>query len=957
MRWIVLTVLMLSGAEAGAQYPLVRTITAMDGQQGVYAGCIAQDGQGLIWVGGERGLFRTDGDRTDPVLRTDGDRVLALRASDGGVLAALASGAVLRCTGTGCDTLWMDTLYRTHPVRSIELGEDGAVWIGTYGDGTHIRRNKAITRLNTANGLLDAHVNAQCPIPGGRMAIATDQGIAIADAGGKVVATFGEAQGAPDNLVLDVATSNDGRVWAGTDRGGVFSFDPAHLEAGAALLDSSWSGGAVTRLVCTDGRLWLGGGSGGTTVCDRSQGLAYYRPTLPVQGPGGQVLDFIIDRDAAVWWCDGSATLRRADPDVLVTTEHEGVDMHGITSITAGPRQRIAFATDQGVFSHARTFQEDQHLATIRFPFDRGTRPVSLHYGPDGTIWAGTLGNGVFRAGPDGTGSRFVGAPVPINDNVLAIRSRGDTLWFATLDGLFRSSGGITVRSPIPGSGFTFDVLPLNDGAVLVATDGNGVIRVERDGRARMLPGASDEHRTFYSLCTDGAGRAWACGPTTGIYRVERDRLVPVPADAGAVMNDIYALHFFGERLFIFGDGGSFFVDPVSGHTAEVTNVLGTHGAKGELNASTVDAQGVLWVATDMGLFRLAPASTRRGLGVKAAITGARMGAEDLLTSQLTGLPADHDPISFRFTGIRYDAPADIRFAYRLIGIDSTLRTTRDRELTFSHLAPGTYTFEVYAFSGHRPDGAVPDTFSFTVATPWWRTIWAIVTGALLLGLIIYTAVRLRDDRLRARDRMEKAQAEMEREKVRFQMQVLRSQVNPHFLFNSFNTLIGLIEETPSKAVKHVEQLSDFFREILQIRDKELIPLRDELRLVDTYFFLEQRRFGDRIALETHVTRAALDALVPPLTVQLLVENALKHNRATDEEPLVVRITADGDQLSVINPFRPREQAVKSTGFGIESIGQRFAAITTRAVSIGREKDTFAARIPLISPNHEDPDR
>ncbi len=197
----------------------------------------------------------------------------------------------------------------------------------------------------------------------------------------------------------------------------------------------------------------------------------------------------------------------------------------------------------------------------------------------------------------------------------------------------------------------------------------------------------------------------------------------------------------------------------------------------------------------------------------------------------------------------------------------------------------------------------------------------------------------------------------MEREKVGFQMQVLRSQVNPHFLFNSFNTLIDLIEETPGKAVRHVEQLSDFFREILQVRDKDLIPLRDELRLVDTYFFLEQPRFADRIALRTHTTQAALDAQVPPLTVQLLVENALKHNRATDAEPLIVTIDASADKLTVSNPFRPRETAAKSTGFGIESISQRFAAITSRAVSIGKENDNFVARIPLIPPHHEDPDR
>ncbi len=938
-----------------AQYPLVRTMTAMDGQRSVHATCLAQDARGLLWLGSEKGLFRTDGDRTDPVLRTENDAVLALCAGKEGVFAALAGGVVLRCDGSGCDTLWSDTLYRSNPVRSLILdGRDG-IWAGTYGGGVHIWRAGTITRLTAANGLNDAHVNAQSQAGPEHMVIATDQGIAIADLEGRVVAKIGEAQGAPDNLVLALHASDNGHVVAGTDRGGAFSFSPLHLDEGVRVLDSTWAGGAITRIASTAGRVWMGVAGKGTVVCDLSQGLAYYRPTDSDQGAGTEVLDLLLDNDGAVWWCDGSSILRRADVDVLVTPEHEGVDMRGITAIAPGPENRIAFACGKGVFVHANTFQEDHRLQHIRLPVDSTTRPVSLLNEADGTLWTGTFGNGVFRILNDGPAQHFAGAPDPMNDNVLSIHARNDTVWFATLNGLYRHTkgptpAGITTKVSIPGTGFTYDVLPLMDGAVLVATDGNGVIRVERDGRAHMLPGAAAAHRTFYSLCADDKGHAWACGPSTGIYRVEREGVIAVAAEVGAAMNDVYSLTFFAGRLFVFGDGGAFLVDPATGRTDEMTGLLGLRGAKGEMNAATKDAQGALWMATEIGLFRLSPGFARRGAGVRASITNVRQGAEELPIGTVADLPADHDFITFRFTGIHYDAPEDIRFAYRLIGTDTLLRTTRDRELTFSHLAPGSYRFEVYAFSGPRVLDAVADSFNFSVAAPWWQRPWTIVLGCVLLALIAFTAVRLRDDRLRARDRMEKAQAEMEREKVRFQMQVLRSQVNPHFLFNSFNTLIGLIEETPDKAVKHVEQLSDFFREILQVRDRELIPLRDELRLVDTYFFLEQRRFGERIRLETRVTERSLRAEVPPLTVQLLVENALKHNRATDPEPLIITITTDGDTLTVTNPFRPREAAARSTGFGIDSIRQRFAAITPRTVSISRENDNFVARLPLIPP-------
>lgn len=185
---------------------------------------------------------------------------------------------------------------------------------------------------------------------------------------------------------------------------------------------------------------------------------------------------------------------------------------------------------------------------------------------------------------------------------------------------------------------------------------------------------------------------------------------------------------------------------------------------------------------------------------------------------------------------------------------------------------------------------------------------------------------------------------------MRFQLEALRSQVNPHFLFNSFNTLIELIEEEPRKAVGHVEQLSTFFRNILQVRERELIPVEEELRLLATYFDLEKRRFGDRIALLVHVDEHARGHRVVPLTLQLLVENALKHNVATATEPLVVSVEATAHELIVRNPLRPRDVGHRSTGYGLESIRQRYTALTDRPVQVLAGSDTFEVRIPLIDP-------
>ena len=182
-------------------------------------------------------------------------------------------------------------------------------------------------------------------------------------------------------------------------------------------------------------------------------------------------------------------------------------------------------------------------------------------------------------------------------------------------------------------------------------------------------------------------------------------------------------------------------------------------------------------------------------------------------------------------------------------------KITRDREVGYSRLPPGDYTFRVKASVGDNlPRIGGPSTISSS--SPLVAQAWAIGLFVLLLTGVLYAFVRVREDRLRMRDRIEKEQA-------RFQLEALRSQVNPHFLFNSFNTLIESDEEEPDKAVEHVEDLSDLFRNILTVRDKELITLDEELDLVDTYFKLEQRRFGERIRLVTDVVEEARSLQLP----------------------------------------------------------------------------------------------
>ncbi|HEX2618405.1 MAG TPA: histidine kinase [Flavobacteriales bacterium] len=943
----VLLVLLIGQAAVRAQYPLTRTFELRSGQQRPHIRLLAQDAQGILWAASDQGLARSDGERTDLVWSSVPGAVITALCSDGlDVWAALNNGHLLHCRGYACDTVGREVDLMNAPARVLAHGADGSLWIGTYGAGIRIRTAQGTRSIQVAQGLGDDHVNALCPAGNDRMVVATDQGLALCNVEGKVLRRFGESEGAPDNLVLSLAAGSNGTFWAGTHHSGVFRFRLDGASPDVFVPDTVWCFGPVAQLVAGDARVWAGTNSSGVVVLDLHRGLGVHVQATAPNARSAAITGLLRDRDGAVWACDGTERVTRADPHVLVLGEHEGVDLRHVTALCADPRGDLVLATAAGVFRHPAVFDDRNRMVRLPVQVDADRPVVSLFAGTDGTVWMGTFGMGVMRLSPDGRVQRITERDGLCNDNVLAIRGRrgkaGEEVWFATLGGVCmwqpNASGGVVLTVPIPGSRFVYDLLPLADGTVLVATDGNGVIAVAPDGGVQPL---GPNGATYYSLCADAQGHAWASGPGTGICKV--DRAAPQCSLAGRPPfdGDVFAIAPFGNDLLMFGRNGVGAFDPVDGSLVDVGEALGLAGMDAELNTTCIDVDSALWLACDRGLIRLTGADALIDGNVRAAIMGLSWGDQHLPLDDAVRLRHDQNFLTFRFGAPYYAATGMVRFEYRLLGFDNAVRTTRDREITWSRLPPGDYRFEVRAVLGTDALRGEWAGLPFTIAAPWWRTPWALGAGVLLLTVLFYLFIRAREERMRFRERAEK-------ERVRYQLEALRSQVNPHFLFNSFNTLIDLIEQDQDKAVAHVEHLSDFFREILQVRDKDLIPLAEELKLVDTYFYLEQRRFGERIQLVKHVDNAALRLAVPPLAVQLLVENAIKHNVATAAAPLHIELRADNDMLEVCNTYRPRNEAPRSTGFGIESIQQRYAALTPRTMHVVNEGTHFIVRIPLL---------
>lgn len=180
---------------------------------------------------------------------------------------------------------------------------------------------------------------------------------------------------------------------------------------------------------------------------------------------------------------------------------------------------------------------------------------------------------------------------------------------------------------------------------------------------------------------------------------------------------------------------------------------------------------------------------------------------------------------------------------------------------------------------------------------------------------------------------------------------VLQNQLNPHFLFNSFSTLISEIHYNPESAIKFTQKLSDVYRYLLQKRNDMTVPVREELDFLQDFLFLHRQRMGNALNVEIDIPEEKMDCHIPPMSLQLLIENAIKHNRASEKHPLNISLKIkESNMLSVCNNLQPKSN-IHSTGTGLENISKRYVMLTGNPVKVNKTEISFCVEFPLLFQN------
>ena len=193
-----------------------------------------------------------------------------------------------------------------------------------------------------------------------------------------------------------------------------------------------------------------------------------------------------------------------------------------------------------------------------------------------------------------------------------------------------------------------------------------------------------------------------------------------------------------------------------------------------------------------------------------------------------------------------------------------------------------------------------------------------------------------------------KEKEELKRDSLSAQFETLKNQINPHFLFNSLNTLTSLIEENPKTATNFVQKLSSVYRYLLTQKDKETVCLREEMDFVRSYIYLNQIRFGSNLHFHIHIDPMFLERKVATLSIQMLIENAIKHNIISQQHPLSISIGIHQGKVFVKNNMQRKTVMNDSNGLGLNNIIHRYSFLTNLEVEIVDDDSVFFVSLPLL---------
>ena len=533
---------------------------------------------------------------------------------------------------------------------------------------------------------------------------------------------------------------------------------------------------------------------------------------------------------------------------------------------------------------------------------------------------------------------------------MLFVTGNDEAIWLATLGGVSRivyANDALQVKNFSEADGlqtaYAYNIYIDGKKRVWFGTDGRGVNVWDGARFVNPVHRGTLNEQVVYSVVEDAAGRVWVATARNGLYRLDGDSAVNYGTAQGLDDYNITALAADTTgNVFVMHNDGFECLNTLTDQFTFYGRLMNASDLQAGLNAAAVANNRTFWSGVRNGLIRFEPIDARSRVGPLVNLREINVLSDGEPAESDTFFSHTQNFLQFRYEAIWNTDPEALTFQYRLTGDAATgWISTRDRDVMLPRLDAGNYKMEMRAGLVGSYNAAHAVAHAFAVKPAWWQRWWFYVFLAAVAGGLLFVVIKWRERTLQQRQQLAQL-------RLRTEYETLRNQVNPHFLFNSFNTLVAAIEDDPPSAVEYVQHMSDFFRRMLEVREKPLVSLKDELELTRHYLFLQQKRYGSNFDVSNEIDGSTTRYALPPLTLQLLLENAFKHNAVSRATPLRIRLAVENDALVVSNSLSPKPHRETGTGIGLENIRNRVKLLGRGEVVCERTDATFTVIVPLV---------
>jgi ligand-binding sensor domain-containing protein len=917
------------------------------------------DHNGLIWTGTDKGIFTFDGISFTKIPGTDSiensvsaffeDRTFNL-------WAGYENGRIIRIKNQKINSSTLKTPLSKSAISAI-AGDGSRIYFSTHGEGVYCLENELVKNISSSNGLSDDYCYDMVILPDNRICIATDAGLNFVtyQDGIKKIEMLGTSEGLPDDIVKALDIDKNNILWIGMQENGIVRYDLNSKKLLPFSGHDYWIYGQINNILCVDDLLYIATDDKGIIIADKED----HYSLLHLEGDRNiKTNDLIIDQENNLWIAESIHLYRTSGNKIELIKSIGNKQLKFIHCITCDKNGGLWFSPDQqlGYINYdekGRQIYKEYKILDGQFDI------VSLYFDPYGFLWIGTMGSGVYRFNPINGHVRKVTETTNVeSSSILSINGKGNEVWIAGFNSVMKLSitkNGDSENALIERlnefndsrllSDYVYTIFIDSKERLWFGTDANGIYNYD----GVNLKNISIPENAVHSFTEDKNGRIWFSTADAGLGYIDSDnKIFKFQTKDG--LSDPSPTSLICDKsgnIIVVHSNGFDVLNPETKNIIYHSSEENLADLNCDLNSITMTPDNNIWMGTEQGILFYKPASDLKIERPKIVIQSVSLFLDKIDPAMKKVFRSDENNLRFDYDGLWYIDPQRINYYYMLEGYSNKWELTKDHTVSFPKLPTGKFVFRIKSSLNNSIGNSDEASFSFEILPPLWQRWWFRILSAGLVALIIVFIIKRREEGLRKFERLQK-------EKIEFQFETLKSQVNPHFLFNSFNTLLSVIENTPKNAVKYVEKLSEFFRNIITYRDKNVITIEEELNILGNYLFIQKERYGENLQVEINVDKdSQIKYCIAPMTLQLLAENAIKHNAVSRETPLKISITNDEKRLIVSNNINLKITPEKSAGFGLQNIKSRYALLSNDKLEIFKDERKFVVYIPLIRLKNE----